>query len=88
MPEFIYISRDVQEHHLMQTGDAIEAFTQWKPKRNEIVFRYNRADILIISVNSSIYLMSKAESTRTRIPFIPIPLASLAQIARELEALA
>lgn len=81
----IYISADVIQDSMLSTGDAIAAFTSWKPKRRETVFRYERADIHITAANGAIYLMSKAETKKPKIPFTPVPAAELSKLVRSLK---
>lgn len=83
----IYISERVYERSLLQTGDAIEAFFNRGANPRETVFRYKKADIFLTEVSGSLYLMSKAELKRPRIPFIPIPADTISGIVAGLEAL-
>ncbi|WP_172723820.1 hypothetical protein [Neorhizobium sp. T25_27] len=80
----IYISAEVIQNSMLDTGDAIAAFTSWKPKRRENVFRYEKADIRITAANGSIYLMSEAETTQPKIPFTPIPASEIGALVRSM----
>lgn len=84
MMNTIYISADVIQNSMLDTGDAIAAFTSWKPKRRANVFRYEKADIRITAANGSIYLMSEAETTQPKIPFTPIPAAEIGALVRSM----
>ena len=84
----IYISADVIQNSMLDTGDAIAAFASWKPKRGENVFRYEKADIRITAANGAIYMMSKAETKRPKIPFTPVPAAELGKLVRSLNGAA
>ncbi|MEY9782044.1 hypothetical protein [Sinorhizobium fredii] len=88
MANAIFISADVINHSMLSTGDAIAAFTGWKPKRRETVFRYDKADIHITAANGAIYLMSGAETTQAKIPFTPIPAAEIGALVRSLKGAA
>lgn len=84
MANAIYISADVIQNSMPSTGDAIAAFISWTPKRGETVFRYKGADIRITAVNGAIYLMSKAETKKPKIPFTPVPAAELGKLVRSM----
>lgn len=88
MVSTIYISADVIQNSMLDTGYAIAAFTSWKPKRGENVFRYEKADIRITAANGAIYMMSKAETKRPKIPFTPVPAAELGKLVRSLNGAA
>ncbi|MCO5085183.1 MAG: hypothetical protein M9955_26420 [Rhizobiaceae bacterium] len=88
MVSTIYISADVIQNSMLDTGDAIAAFTSWKPKRRENVFRYEKADIRITAANGSIYLMSEAETKKPKIPFTPVPAAELGKLVRSMSGAA
>lgn len=88
MAKVVYISADVIQHSMLNTGDAIAAFTSWKPKRGENVFCYEQADIRITAANGAIYLMSKAETKKPKIPFTPVPAAELGKLVRSLNGAA
>lgn len=84
----IYISKDVIQNSMLDTGDAIAAFTSWKPKRRETVFRYEKAGICITAANGAIYLMSQAETKQPKIPFTPVPAAEIGKLVRSLNGAA
>lgn len=84
----IYISEQVYQRSLLQTGDAIEAFCNRGPNPRETVFRYKQADIFLTEVRGSLYLMAKAELKRPRVPFIPVPAGAISGIIDDLEVLA
>lgn len=88
MVSTIYISADVIQQSMLNTGDAIAAFTRWTPKRGETVFRYKGADIRITAANGAIYLMSKAETKKPKIPFTPVPAAEIGKLVRSLNGAA
>lgn len=80
----IYISADVIHNSLHSTGDAIAAFTRWKPQHGETAFSYEKADIRITAANGAIYLMSEAETTQPKISFRPFPADEIGKMARTL----
>lgn len=80
----IYFSADVIQKSMLDAGDAVAAFSQWKPKPGETVFRYEKADIRITAASGAIYLLSEAETTRPKIPFTPIPAADIAALLRSM----
>lgn len=88
MANTIYISQDVMQHSMFSTGDAIAAFVKWKPKRRETVFRYEKADIHITAGNGAIYLMSTAETTKSKIPFTLLPTAEIGMLVRSMSGAA
>lgn len=88
MANTIYISADVIQNSMLDTGDAIAAFTNWKPQQGETVYRYEKADIRITAANGAVYLMSEAETTQPKIPFTPIPAAEIRAFVRSLKGAA
>lgn len=88
MMNTIYISADVIQNSMLDTGDAIAAFTSWKPERTETVFSYEGADIRITAAGGAIYLMSEAETKQPKIPFTPVPAAELGMLVRSLKGAA
>lgn len=84
----IYISADVIQNSMLDTGDAIAAFSNWKPKPGEAVFRYEAADIRITAAGGAIYLMSEEETTQPKIPFTPVPAAEIGKLVRSLNGAA
>lgn len=88
MANTICISADVIHHSMLSTGDAIAAFTGWKPKRGESVFRYDKADIHITAANGAIYLMSVAETKEPKIAFTPVPAAEVGKLVRAMSGAA
>ncbi|KQT03167.1 hypothetical protein ASG42_24460 [Rhizobium sp. Leaf391] len=84
MLDTIYISADVIRNSMLDTGDAVAAFSQWKPKPGETVFRYKKADIRITAASGAIYLMSEAETRQPKIPFTPIPAADIGAMVRSM----
>ncbi|WP_457579093.1 hypothetical protein [Ensifer adhaerens] len=84
MANTIYISTDVIQNSMLDTGDAIAAFVKWKPKRRETVFRYDKADIHITAANGAVYLMSTADTTRPKLPFTPVPTAEIGMLVQSM----
>lgn len=84
MMSTIYISADVIQNSIIRTGDAIAAFTNWKPQHGETVFRYAKADIRITAASGAIYLLSEAETTQPKISFRPFPADEIGKLARTL----
>lgn len=88
MAVIVYLSADVIQHSMPNTGDAIAAFITWRPMRGETVFQFEGADIHITAANGAIYLMSKAETKKPKIPFTPVPAAELGKLVRSLNGAA
>ncbi len=82
MVDTILLSSDVLTNSLLQTGDALVAFVNWKPRRNETVFNYPKADIHITAANGAVYLMSKRETKQAKIAFKPLPAEKIFDLAR------
>ncbi|PZM10169.1 hypothetical protein [Rhizobium tubonense] len=68
----ILISADVVARSLLDAGDAIECWMRWKRSKGDLVYRYPRADILVVAdQGGNVYLMSKSEAGKPKIPFVP-----------------
>lgn len=85
MVDTILLSSDVLTNSLLQTGDALVAFANWKPKRNETVYSFPKADIHITAANGAVYLMSKRETKQAKIAFKPLPAEKIFDLARTIE---
>ncbi|MCB2403569.1 hypothetical protein [Rhizobium ruizarguesonis] len=85
MVDTILLSSDVLTKSLLQTGDALVAFVNWKPRRNKTVFNYPKADIHITAANGAVYLMSKRETKQAKIAFMPLPAEKIFDLSRAIE---
>ncbi|MBO9135517.1 hypothetical protein J5289_01525 [Rhizobium sp. B230/85] len=84
MPD-IYVSERVKKRHFLHVGPAIEAFVQHDAATGSVV-KYGRADILIVAKDGDIYLMTKKDSLRAKIPFEKFDGGAISEIISMLNA--
>jgi hypothetical protein len=82
MTHTILLSSDVLTNSLLQTGDALVAFVNWKPRRNETIYSFPKADIHITAANGAVYLMSRRETKQAKIAFKPLPAEKIFDLSR------
>lgn len=85
MVDTILLSSDVLTNSLLQTGDALIAFVNWKPRGSDTVYSYPKADIHITAANGAVYLMSKRETKQAKIAFKPLPAEKICDLSQAIE---